>query len=185
MYKKLRNLLSYLNLYSPPLALPEGRSVHEHEVELITGKRISLGTFKKRVLLIVNTASKCGFTPQYRALEELYQSYKERGLTVIGCPSNDFAQQEPGTDGEIKSFCEINYGVTFPLLSKCHVKGEAMHPLFHFLTTDANSNLIGSVKWNFEKFLLDQNGELRARWSSITSPTSRDIIHKIEQLLKS
>lgn len=134
-------------------------------------------------LLIVNTASKCGFASQYDALEGLHQKYREAGLVVLGFPSNDFLSQEPGNDADIQSSCRINHGVTFPLFPKAPVTGSDRQPIFTFLTEHGASDLRGAVRWNFEKFLLDQHGHLRGRWRSYVSPTSRGIVRAIESIV--
>jgi glutathione peroxidase len=135
------------------------------------GELEDLARYRGKVLLVVNTASKCGFTRQYDALESLYKQYEGQGLVVLGFPSNDFAGQEPGSDGEIESFCRINHGVTFPLFPKASVRGDGMQPVFRALTTRGPQDLRGQVKWNFEKFLIDREGRLVGRWRSWVSPS--------------
>lgn len=142
-----------------------------------------LAPYKGNVILVVNTASRCGFAGQYDALEALYQRYASRGLVVIGFPSNDFLGQEPGSDNEIASTCRLNHGVTFPLMPKASVKGMTKQPLFEFLTEHGPKDLQGSVKWNFEKFLLDREGHLRGRWRSYVSPDSKSLVSAIEGVL--
>jgi glutathione peroxidase len=136
-----------------------------------------------KVVLIVNVASKCGFTPQYTELEEIYKKYKDEGLVVIGFPSNNFGRQEPGTDEEIQSFCKLNYGVTFPVLKKIEVNGSAADPVYNYLKNE-KPGLLGfkAIKWNFEKFLVDKNGKVIERFSSLTKPKSLE--PQIEALLK-
>jgi glutathione peroxidase len=134
------------------------------------GRDISLGEYRGRVLLVVNTASKCGFTPQYKGLEALYQKYKERGLVVLGFPCDQFAHQEPGSDAEIASFCELNFGVTFPLMSRIDVNGANTHPVFAFLKERARSPLGRTIKWNFTKFLVGRDGRTVKRFSSAVEP---------------
>ena len=148
----------------------------------ITGDTTSLADYKGKVVLLFNAASKCGFTPQYEDLEKLYQTYKDSGLVVIGFPANNFGNQEPGTNEEILDFCRINYGVTFPMMSKISVKGDNKHPLFVYLTE--KSNYPGEIKWNFEKFLLDKNGQLIARHESRVKPFDKELVTQIERLLK-
>lgn len=147
------------------------------------GEEIDLSKYKGRVVLVVNTASKCGFTKQYDALEELYQRHRDHGLVVLGFPSNDFMGQEPGSDSEIESFCRVNFGVTFDLFPKAPVKGELIQPLFKALTTCGPKELRGGVRWNFEKFLLDRNGRLVGRWRSWVSPRWRVFERAIERQL--
>jgi glutathione peroxidase len=139
--------------------------------------------YRGNVVLVVNTASRCGFARQYDALEAMYQKYASRGFTVVGFPSNDFLDQEPGSDEEILSTCRLNHGVTFPLMPKGSVKGIGKQPLFEFLTEHGPKDLQGSVKWNFEKFLLDREGHLIGRWRSYVSPDSKSIVSAIEGVL--
>lgn len=160
-------------------------SVHEFELENIEGEPTSLSTYEGKVLLIVNTASECGYTPQYEGLQALYEKYKDRGFEVLGFPANNFGGQEPGTDEEIKKFCSVNYSVTFPLFSKISVKGEDQHPLFRFLTSAENPDFKGEIKWNFEKFLVNKNGELVHRFRSPVEPRSEEITGAIESELGS
>lgn len=148
----------------------------------IDGQPTNLSAFKGTVVLVVNVASKCGFTPQYQGLEQLYEKYKDQGLVVIGFPANNFKSQEPGTNQEIQKFCTTNYGVTFPMMSKISVNGSDMHPLYAYLTE--KSSIPGPIKWNFSKFLLDRDGNLVARWPSQVEPMSTDITSQIEKLLK-
>lgn len=144
----------------------------------------SLASFKGNVVLIVNTASKCGFTQQYAGLEELHKRYQGRGFSVLGFPSNDFAEQEPGTDAEIATFCTKKFGVTFPLFPKSHVTGDAISPVFAFLTARAPEALKGKIKWNFEKFLVDRNGHPIARFGSFTGPSNPALVKAIEEALR-
>ncbi len=147
----------------------------------ITGKPTDLDQFKGKVVLIVNTASKCGFTPQYEGLEKLYEANKDRGFVVIGFPANNFGQQEPGTNEEIQKFCQTRYHVTFPMMAKISVKGEDIHPLYRYLTED--SPFPGEITWNFNKFLLDRNGRVVARYDSKITPEDAKLIAKIDELL--
>lgn len=157
-------------------------TVYEFQAKTVDRNEVSLEEYKGKVLLIVNVASKCGFTPQYKELQEIYEAYKEKGLEILGFPCNQFMNQEPGTDQEIKSFCELNYGVTFPVFAKIDVNGSEAHPLFEYLTENA-PGLLGSkaVKWNFTKFLVDSNGKVVNRYAPSTKP--KDIIKDIEELL--
>lgn len=134
------------------------------------GNKIILERYKGKLLLIVNVASKCRFTPQYKELEILYKTYHNKGLEILGFPSNDFANQEPGTNEEIQSFCTINYGVTFPIYAKIHVVGKNIHPLFTYLTNQKSGFLGKKIKWNFTKFLVDQRGNVVKRFSPATKP---------------
>jgi glutathione peroxidase len=149
----------------------------------IDGSDIEFQGYRGKVLLVVNTASKCGFTPQYEGLEEIYKKYREQGFEVLAFPSNDFMQQEPGSNEEIKSFCKTTYDVTFPLFARGAVTGGDKQPVFRFLTENAGSDLNGEVRWNFEKFLIGRDGRLVERFRSFTSPTSGKVVAAIERLL--
>lgn len=162
-------------------------TIYEFSAETLEGRPASLVEFKGKVLLIVNTASQCGFTPQYAGLETLYRTYKERGLEVLGFPCNQFGTQEPGTAAEIGAFCERNYGVSFPMFAKIVVNGDEAHPLYRFLKKQKPGLLGplggGAIKWNFTKFLIDRNGQVAARFASTTKPES--MAKDIEKLLGS
>ena len=153
-------------------------SIYQFKINTIDGEPINLADFKGKKILLVNTASKCGFTPQYKELEELSKKYKNK-LVVIGLPANNFGNQEPGEAEDIKAFCEKNFGVTFLLTEKVSVKGEDINPLFDYLTQAENPNFTGEVKWNFEKFLIDENGKLINRYRSDVKPLSLDIVSKL------
>lgn len=146
-------------------------------------EEIDLAQYRGKVLLIVNTASKCGFTKQYDALEALYERHHDAGLVVLGFPSNDFMQQEPGSDSDIESFCRLNHGVTFPLFPKAAVTGEGAQPVFKALTTKGPADLRGAVRWNFEKFLLDREGRLVGRWRSWVNPGWRVFERAVKRFL--
>ncbi|WP_042168875.1 glutathione peroxidase [Paenibacillus gorillae] len=180
-------------------------SIYQFEAEKITGEKVSLEQYKGKALVIVNTASKCGFTPQYSDLQKVYEEYKEQGLEILGFPSNQFGEQEPGSNSDVQSFCQINYGVSFPLFAKTDVRGEGAHPLFDYLTEQApfegfdttapsgkmlNSFLEeklpeflegDSIKWNFTKFLIDREGNVVKRFESTEEPL--DMKADIEKLL--
>jgi glutathione peroxidase len=162
-------------------------SVYQFSAPLLDGQALSLDSFEGQVLLIVNTASKCGFTPQYAGLEELYRDFKDRGFTVLGFPSNQFGAQEPGTEAEIGAFCERNYGVTFPVFSKIDVNGPHAHPLYGFLKRSKPGIFgflgEGTIRWNFTKFLIDRKGAVIRRYAPSTKPAS--LAPAIEELLKS
>ncbi|CAG9614231.1 Hydroperoxy fatty acid reductase gpx1 [Bacillus rhizoplanae] len=145
--------------------------IYDFSAKTITGEEKSLRDYEGKVVLIVNVASKCGFTPQYKGLQALYEKYKEQGFEILGFPCNQFGGQEPGTEDEITSFCELNYGVTFPMFAKIDVKGNNTHPLFHYLTEQA-PGLLGmkAVKWNFTKFLVGRDGEVVKRFAPKTKP---------------
>jgi glutathione peroxidase len=181
-------------------------TVYDFKMKSISGKDVSLADYKGKVLLIVNTASKCGFTPQYEELQELYNTYQQQGLEILGFPSNQFAEQEPGSNSEVQNFCQINYGVTFPLFEKMDVRGENAHPLFAYLTEKMpfkgfdSKHPIGErlqgilqekfpdilagdgIKWNFTKFLVDRQGNVAGRYEPTTTPLAMK--SDIEKLLK-
>jgi glutathione peroxidase len=147
------------------------------------GKLQSLSNYKEKVLLIVNTASKCGFTPQFKELQELYKAYEDKGFSVLGFPSNQFLNQDPGTHEEIMSFCEINYGVTFPMFAKIDVNGKTADPLYQYLTRESPGTFgVKAIKWNFTKFLIDRDGNVFRRYAPNTKPS--EIKEEIEKLLK-
>lgn len=159
----------------------EKGTIYDFTVETIDGEQLSLADLKGKKVMIVNTASKCGFTPQYAQLEEIYNKYKDQNFTIIGFPANDFMSQEPGSDAEIKEFCELNYGVTFPMMSKISVKGNEMHPLYKFLTSKSlNGVSDNEVKWNFQKYLIGEEGTLEEVYFSKTTPDDPEIIAWIE-----
>ena len=151
-------------------------SIYDFEVKTISGEIISMSSFKNKVLLIVNVASKCGFTSQYEGLERLYEKYKDQGLVILGFPCNQFMNQEPLSEEEIQSFCSLNYGVTFPMFAKIDVNGEEAHPLFKYLK-EAQKGLLGieAIKWNFTKFLVDKNGVVINRFAPATKPESLEV----------
>lgn len=155
---------------------------YSFKVNTLQGNELDFSAFKNKVVMIVNTASKCGFTSQYKGLESLHQKFKGNDFVLIGIPSNDFGSQEPGSAKVISSFCELNYGVSFLMLEKLKVKGNAKHPLFEFLTT-SNAKKTGNVSWNFNKFIIDKNGILNERYGSFVKPLSKKIVSKIESLL--
>jgi glutathione peroxidase len=157
-------------------------TIYDFTANSLDGKPVALREFAGKVLLVVNTASKCGFTPQYEGLEALYRKYRDRGLEVLGFPCNQFAAQEPGTAAEIGAFCQKNYGVTFPMFEKIEVNGPAAHPLYQWLKSNAKG-LLGSeaIKWNFTKFLVDRNGEVVDRFAPTTKP--EDLQANVEALL--
>lgn len=153
-------------------------SVYEFKLKTINGQNFSLADYKGKKVLIVNTASKCGFTPQYAELQKLADQYKDR-MVVVGFPANNFANQEPAANTEIKTFCQKNFGVTFPLSSKISVKGTDIDPLFAYLTSAPNPDFTGEIKWNFEKFLIDENGKLIHRYRSKVTPLSPEITKEL------
>ena len=156
-------------------------SVYDFSATDISGVEQALADYKGRVLLIVNTASQCGFTPQYGPLQELYDQYSGRGLVILGFPCDQFGHQEPGSEGEISAFCESEFGITFPMFSKIDVNGKNAHPLYQWLKSEKSGVLGGAIKWNFTKFLVDADGNVVKRYGSTTTPDS--IAADIEQLL--
>ena len=165
--------------------VPAASSLYDFTLNDIDGKSVSLSLYRGKVLMLVNVASKCGFTPQYEDLEKLYQTYKDRGFVILGFPANNFLGQEPGADFEIKSFCTLKYGVTFPIFAKISVKGKDKHPLYRFLTDkQTNPDFSGEIKWNFSKFIIGRDGKIIERFAPITSPESKDVVKTIEAALK-
>lgn len=156
-------------------------NVYDFTLNDIDGKPVPLNQFKGKVLLIVNTASFCGNTPQYSELQNLYETYEVKGLEILAFPANNFGQQEPGSDAEIKSFCFTKYSLTFPLFSKISVKGQDKHPLYHYLTEQ--SPFPGEVEWNFQKYLIDRSGNVVARYLHRTKPLSNEVITDVERVL--
>jgi glutathione peroxidase len=166
-------------------ALFGASNVYEFTMNSIEGQPMPLAKFEGKVMLIVNVASKCGFTPQYEGLEAVYEKYKDQGFVIVGFPANNFGAQEPGTNEEIKTFCSRTYSVKFPLYSKISVKGDDKAPLYQFLTdTSANPKTGGEIKWNFTKFLVDRNGKVIARFESPVKPDSPEVTAAIEKALK-
>lgn len=160
----------------------DNQTIYQFTVEDISGKPFDLSTLKGKKVMIVNTASKCGLTPQYKELEGLYQQYKDKDFIIIGFPANNFLGQEPGSNEEIASFCSINYGVSFPMMAKISVKGKEMHPLYQFLTQKAKNGVEDSkVQWNFQKYLIGRDGRLEKVIAPRTLPTSDEVTQWIEQ----
>src|SRR4051812_25811443 len=171
---------------APAKAQKDGQPVSPLDFKLkdIDGKELDLAQFKGKPVLLVNVASKCGLTPQYEALESLYEKYKDKDLVVIGIPANNFNGQEPGTDAEIKKFCTGKYNVSFPMASKISVKGDDQHALYKFLTSkDTDGDFAGDIEWNFAKFLVDRNGNVMARFASKTKPDSPQLTGALEKAL--
>jgi glutathione peroxidase len=166
------------------LAAAQQKSVYDFTLNSIDHQPVALSSFSGKVVLIVNVASKCGFTPQYAALESLYEKYKDQGLVIVGVPANNFMQQEPGTDEEIKKFCTNKYNVSFPMMSKVSVKGDDIAPLYTFLTgSETDPKFPGDIKWNFTKFLFDRSGQPVARFEPATKPDSPEVTAAIETAL--
>jgi glutathione peroxidase len=175
---RLQSILLGATLMTMPA--PAASSVHDFTMNDIDGRPFAFSQLKGKAVLVVNVASKCGYTKQYAGLEALYQKYKDRGLVIVGVPANDFGSQEPGSDAEIKQFCTRTYNVTFPMLSKVSVKGEAITPLYGYLTTADG----GDIKWNFTKFLVGKDGKAAGRFEPKVTPEAPELAAAIEQLLK-
>jgi glutathione peroxidase len=156
------------------------KSFHDFSIESISGGDISLADYKNKVVLLVNTASQCGFTPQYAGLQKIYDRYKDDGFVVLGVPSDDF-NQELSSDDDVKKFCEIRYGVNFPLTSIQKIKGDSAHPLYKWIS--GNTSVIGQPRWNFHKYLISKEGKVLNWFSSMTSPTSDGLLKQVEQAL--
>ncbi|WP_322817776.1 glutathione peroxidase [Tepidiforma sp.] len=156
--------------------------IYHHTLQRIDGTQEPLEQYRGRVLMLVNVASKCGLTPQYTALQALYERYRDRGFEILGFPANDFMGQEPGTNEEIAQFCDLNYGVTFPLFAKISVKGETIHPLYRTLTS-LPEPIGGQVLWNFQKYLVDREGNVVAKFDPRTPPDAPEVVETIEKLL--
>jgi len=159
-------------------------NVYDFSAKTIDGTDKKLGDYKGKVLLVVNVASKCGLTPQYTGLEEVYRRFRGRGLEILGFPCNQFAGQEPGTEAEIQTFCSTHYDVTFPLFAKIDVNGDKRHPLYGYLTTQSSApDGPGDIQWNFAKFLVGKSGDVVARFSPTATPTSDEVVNAIEAAL--
>jgi glutathione peroxidase len=155
----------------------------DHEMQTLLGDTVSLASYRGKALLIVNTASECGYTPQYAGLQELWERYEDRGLVVLGVPSHDFGGQESGSSEQIKTFCETQFGVGFPMLAKVHAKGPDIAPLYATLTTETPDGIRGEVRWNFTKFLVDTEGKPVARFEPKVEPLAPEVIDAIEKVL--
>ncbi|HMQ03476.1 MAG TPA: glutathione peroxidase [Pyrinomonadaceae bacterium] len=167
-----------------PSEPPKEKSMYEFTLKDIDGKDIKLEKYRGNVVMLVNTASRCGLTSQYEGLQAIYDQYKDRGFVVLGFPANNFLGQEPGTDQEIKDFCTLNYKVTFPMFSKISVRGSDQHPFYTFLTNErSNPGFSGEITWNFEKFLVDREGKMIARFSPRTEPKAAEVTEAIEKAL--
>jgi glutathione peroxidase len=169
---------------APTILVLVAMSIHDIKVTSIDGRERSLGEFAGKALLVVNVASKCGFTPQYAGLQKLYETYKDRGLEVLGFPCNQFLGQEPGTNDEIKEFCTLNYGVSFPVFEKIDVNGDDRHPLYAELTNQPDPDgKAGDVGWNFEKFVVSPSGEVTGRFRTPVVPEAPELVDAIESQL--
>ena len=163
------------------MAQESAKSIYDFTVQTIDGQSKSLADYKGKALLIVNTASRCGFTPQYKGLEALYQQYKDKGFEILAFPANNFLGQEPGSNEEIKKFCALKFNTTFPLFAKISVGGNDIHPLYAYLTKESGFN--GSISWNFNKFLIDPSGKVIARFDSKVDPQSPKVVDALNQAL--
>ena len=164
-------------------AMATGKSVYDFTLNSIDGQPAPLAAYKGKVVLLVNVASRCGFTPQYTALESIYEKYKDRGFVIVGIPANNFGSQEPGSNQEIKTFCSSKYSVTFPMMAKVSVKGEDKTPLYQYLTTTPKTG--GEIQWNFTKFLVGPDGQIVARFEPKVTPDSPEVTAAIEKALAS
>ncbi len=167
--------------YKDPASMQHPKNVLDFTMNTIDGQQRPLSAYKGRVLMIINTASECGFTPQYSTLEQLYETYKDRGFMVLAFPANNFGAQEPGTNSEIKTFCSTKFHTTFDLFQKISVKGNDQHPLYKYITQD--SPFKGDIKWNFQKYLVDRSGKIVARYMSAVDPMSNEVRKEVEKLL--
>lgn len=179
------SLLTVMSCVIPAQAAEakSGGPVIDHVVKTLSGESFDMKSLRGKAVLVVNTASKCGYTPQYAKLQALYDAYKDRGLVVVGFPSNDFGAQEPGTAEDIATFCKKNYGVTFPMMAKVATKGPEKAPIYRVLTEETGEGIKGDVKWNFTKFLLDGNGAVIARFEPGVDPLSDDMKAAVERVL--
>jgi glutathione peroxidase len=168
-----------------PAAMFGASSVYDFSMNSLDGKPMSIADYKGKVLLLVNVASYCGYTYQYKDLEAMYEKYKDQGLVVVGFPANNFGGQEPGTDAQIKDFCERTYHVKFPMVAKVSVKGSDKTPIYQFLTSPAaNPATAGEIQWNFTKFLVDRNGKVIQRFEPAVEPSSKEMVGAVEKALK-
>jgi glutathione peroxidase len=181
----MRKLLLCL-LIGAVAVMAEGKTVYDFTLNSIDGQPSPLAAYKGKVVLLVNVASRCGYTPQYTALESIYEKYKDRGFVIVGIPANNFGGQEPGTNAEIKTFCSSKYNVTFPMMAKVSVKGEDTAPLYQFLTDKAvHPQTGGEIKWNFTKFLVGPDGRVLARFEPEVTPDAPQVTSAIEKALSS
>lgn len=173
-------------IFNPsPTAPVAATSIYDFTLKDIDGNDVKLDKYKGSVVMVVNTASRCGYTSQYEGLQKIYDQYKDRGFVVLGFPANNFMGQEPGTEAEIKEFCTLKYNVAFPMFSKISVTGTDQHPLYGYLTNKAtNPEFPGDISWNFNKFLIDKNGKIVGRWGSKDTPEDPAIVGAIELALK-
>lgn len=181
---RMKQILASMAIVGLLAAAPINTSLHTLKAETIDGEWIELSAYRGKVLLIVNTASRCGLTPQYKELQTLYEAKKDQGLVILGFPANNFAGQEPGTDAEIEEFCTANYGVSFPMFSKVSVKGEDASPVYRWLTSKSENGVMDSeVKWNFQKYLVDKEGRLVSFFEPRRHVNEPDVVAQIDALL--
>jgi glutathione peroxidase len=178
---KLHTTLIAATLLLSSVSASAAQTIYDFAVQTIDGDKKSLADYQGKVLLVVNTASRCGFTPQYAGLEKVYQTYKDQGFEILAFPANNFKEQEPGSNAEIKEFCSLKYKTTFPLFAKISVKGNDIAPLYKYLTTQPGFD--GDISWNFNKFLIDRHGKIIARFGSKVTPEDPQIVDEVKQLL--
>ncbi len=181
MLSRLAMTLLALLVGTPALSAESAKSAHDFAFTSIEGGSLPLSSFEGKVVLVVNTASRCGFTPQYSDLQAVWERYRDRGLVVLGVPSNDFGGQEPGSEAEIKQFCEVNFDVDFPMTAKVHVKGKEAHPFYHWAAVELGP--VAKPRWNFHKYLIGPDGRLVDWFSTPTAPTSAKVTRAIEAQL--
>ncbi len=172
--------LIIISMFFSSKSMSSDKSFHDFSIESISGGEITLADYRNKVVLLVNTASQCGFTPQYAGLQKIYDRYKDDGFVVLGVPSDDF-NQELSSDDDVKKFCEIRYGVNFPLTSIQKIKGENAHPVYRWIS--GNTSVIGQPRWNFHKYLIGKDGKIVNWFSSMTSPTSEGLLKQVEEAL--
>jgi glutathione peroxidase len=181
---KVRGYLLFGALLIMASSLFAASGIYSFSPNSIEGNPVPLADYKGKVVLVVNVASQCGYTPQYSALEAVYEKYKDRGLVILGFPANNFGSQEPGTNEEIRTFCTRKYSVTFPMYAKISVKGADQSPLYSYLTKETGPGVSGDIKWNFTKFLVDRNGKVVQRFEPEVTPDSKEVVAAIEKQLK-
>jgi glutathione peroxidase len=181
--KSLRRVLLGGSILMATASIFAASTIYDFTLPSIDGKNMPLAEFKGKVMLVVNVASKCGYTPQYSALEALYRKYKDKGFVILGFPANNFGGQEPGTNEEIKTFCSTKYNVTFPLYAKVSVLGTDQTPLYRYLTKETDQSISGDIKWNFTKFLVARDGKVVQRFEPAVKPDSPEVMSAIEKLL--